>query len=82
MQVSEKEGEPEPVWNQAVSFFYEPGFQGLLVKSGYPTLIFFGLQPLHVPFWTECKHKKDKTHESFQLLLQPSSVWHAFLGGC
>ena len=36
MQVSEKEGEPEPVWNQAVSFFYEPEFQGLLVKSGYP----------------------------------------------
>ena len=30
MQVSDKEGEPEPVWNQAVSFFMNQDFKDCL----------------------------------------------------
>ena len=46
MQVSEKEGEHEPVWNQAVSCF----------KNQMLSLIFFGSEPVHDPFGTEHKH--------------------------
>ena len=46
--MSEKEGEPEPVWNQAVSFF-------LTCEVGL-SLIFFRPEPAHVPFGIEHKH--------------------------
>ena len=55
MQVSEKEGEPEPVWNQAVPFCLRTRILGTACEVGL-SLIFFGPGPAHVQFGTEHKH--------------------------
>ena len=55
MQMTEKEGEPEPVWNQAVSFFLRTRILGIACEVGL-FLIFFSPEPAHVPFGIEHKH--------------------------
>ena len=53
IEVSEKEGESEPVLEPDSVIFYEPGILRTACEVG-PSLIFFG--PVHVMFGTEHKH--------------------------
>ena len=54
MQVSEKEGALAPVWNQALSFL-RTRILRTACEVGL-SLIFFGPEPVHVPFGTKRKH--------------------------
>ena len=54
MQLSEKEGEPEPVWKKWCHFL-RTRILGTACEDRL-SLIFFGPEPTHVPFGTEHKH--------------------------
>ena len=54
MQLSEKEGEPEPVWKKWCHFL-RTRILGTACEDGL-SLIFFGPEPTHVPFGTQHKH--------------------------
>ena len=55
MQMSEKEGEPEPVWNRAVSLFLRTRILGIACEVEL-SLIFFSLEQAHVQFGFKHKH--------------------------
>ena len=71
MQVSEKEGEPEPVWNLSQCGTRQCHFLSTRIlrtacEVGL-SLIFFGHEPAHVPFGTEHKHIINKCRANFAI---------------
>ena len=67
MQMTEKEGEPEPMWNQAVTLFLRTRVLGIACEVRL-SLIFFSPEPEHVLFGIEHKHIIYPVHLTNQYL--------------